>query len=64
MTMVIVYFYILSQSLWINFSFDEDTVEFIIHGTIGDLAPQLVFYDISKSSQIMAIDVLRLGFIL
>ena len=46
MTMVIVYFYILSQSLWIIFSFDEDTVEFIIHGTIWDLAPQLVFYDI------------------
>ena len=31
---------------WINSSFDEDTVEFIIHGTIWDLAPQLVFYDI------------------
>ena len=52
MTMVIVYFYILQQNLWINISFDEDTVENIIHGTIWDLDTQLVFYDISKSSQI------------
>jgi hypothetical protein len=52
MTMVIVYFYILQQNLWINISFDEDTVENIIHGTIWDLGTQLVFYDISKSSQI------------
>ena len=52
MTMVIVYFYILQQNLWINISFDEDTVENIIHGTIWDLHTQLVFYDISKSSQI------------
>ena len=34
MTMVIVYFYILLQSLWINFSVEKDTVENIIHGTI------------------------------
>jgi hypothetical protein len=52
MTMVIVYFYILQQNLWINISFDEDTVGNIIHGTIWDLDTQLIFYDISKSSQI------------
>jgi hypothetical protein len=34
MTMVVVYFCILSQYLWINISFDEDTVKNIIHGTI------------------------------
>ena len=64
MTMVIVYFYILQQNLWINISFDEDTVENIIHGTIWDFSPLMVFYDISKSSQIMTMDVLRLGLIL
>ena len=46
MTMVIAYFYILQQNLWMNISFDEDTMENIIHGTIWDLAIQLVFYDI------------------
>jgi hypothetical protein len=36
--MVIVYFCIPPQYLWINISFDEDTVENIIPGTIWDLA--------------------------
>ncbi len=57
MTMVIVYFCILPQCLWINISFYEDTVENIIHGTICDLAPQLVVYDISKSKEIFVFEV-------
>ena len=64
MTMVIVSICILSQYLWINISFDGDTMENIIHGTIWDLAPQLVVYDISKSNQITTMNVLRLGLIL
>jgi hypothetical protein len=63
MTMVIVYFSILQQNLWINISFDEDTVGNIIHGTIWALI--LSWYFMTYQSQVkLAMDVLRLGLIL